>query len=506
MPAPLYLCLHVRDFGAQTLTRLRPELHKRPVAIVNGDPPLETVFALNQRARNLGLESGMGRLQAESFDGVLVAARVKQQEDSAFLTLAKCADRFSPRIEVLASPGENTSGATLILDVSASGRLFGSPKQIATALRSDVDVAGFKASAATSCNAYAAVLAARGFPGTTVIPPEHESTILSPLPVSVLELESEHEETFASWGIKTLGALAALPQKALIARIGQAGYRLQALSRGEHPHLLVPSEPPTDAVLSESTELEHPVDLLEPLLFLLGRMLEQLVARAAERALAIAWVETRLVLDCATRKEHSRVVRPAMPEHNHRTLLKLIQLDLEMHPPEAAVIALNMQAQPARPQTVQQGLFVSQTPEAGRLEVLLARLRKLVGEDRIGAPELLDSHRPDAFRMAPFLPNTSVPSQAAAHGIAASALRMLRPPRTVLVEVQDTRLVALFLDGRKLYIHQASGPWKVSGAWWTNSDWCREEWDVALGEQERLYCRVAYDPGARCWYLTGIYD
>src|ERR1039458_4794928 len=204
MPAPLYLCLHVRDFGAQTLTRLRPELRKRPVAILNGDPPLESVFALNQRARNLGLESGMGRVQAESFDGIWVSARVKQQEDSAFFILVKCADRFSPRIEVLASPGESTSGATLILDVSASGRLFGSPKQIAAALRGDVDAAGFEASTATSCNAYAAVLASRGFPEITVIPPEHELTILSPLPLSVLDLRSEQEKTFTSWGIKTL--------------------------------------------------------------------------------------------------------------------------------------------------------------------------------------------------------------------------------------------------------------------------------------------------------------
>jgi protein ImuB len=217
-------------------------------------------------------------------------------------------------------------------------------------------------------------------------------------------------------------------------------------------------------------------------------------------------VETRLVLDGAPRKEHSRMVRPALPECNHHTILKLIQLELEMHPPQGAVIALHMQAQPARPKTLQQGLFVQQTPEAGRLEVLLARLRKLLGEDRIGAPELLDCHRPDAFRMVPFLPDTGARPQTAANGIHVSALRMLRPPRTVRVEMKDSRMVTLFLDGRKVPVFQASGPWKATGAWWTHSEWCREEWDVALGEQERLCCRVAYDPGARCWYLTGIYD
>jgi protein ImuB len=180
-----------------------------------------------------------------------------------------------------------------------------------------------------------------------------------------------------------------------------------------------------------------------------------------------------------------------------------------MHPPHAAVVALHMQGQPARPQSVQQGLYAPQTPEAGRLEVLLARLRKLVGEDRVGAPELLDSYRPDAFRMTAFLSQTNA-AQASGNGIRTSALRMLRPPRAVRVEMQQARMIALSLDGRKLRVDKASGPWKASGAWWTHTEWCREEWDVALDtafqEQEKLYCRVAYDPGARCWYLTGIYD
>ena len=284
------------------------------------------------------------------------------------------------------------------------------------------------------------------------------------------------------------------------------GYRLQALSRGEYQHLLVPVEPPTDAILSESAELEHPVDLLEPLLFLLGRMLEQIIARAAERALAIAYVETCLVLDGASRKEHRRVVRPALPEYNHHTLLKLIQLDLEMYPPQASVIALYMQAQPAPPQTGQQGLFVPQTPEAGQLEVLLARLRKLLGEDRVGAPELLDSYRPDAFRLVPFVSNTNAAPQGIVSGIHTSALRKLRPPHAVRVEIERSRIVTLFLDGKKLSVDKASGPWKTSGAWWTHTDWCREEWDVALGGPDKKCCRVAYDPASNCWYLIGIYD
>src|SRR5208283_3547958 len=181
-----------------------------------------------------------------------------------------------------------------------------------------------------------------------------------------------------------------------------------------------------------------------------------IVRRSAARALAIAQVETRLVLDGPirrdARREHRRIVRPALPEWNHSTLLKLVQLDLELHPPEAAVIALHLLAQPARSQSVQQGLFTPQTPEAGRLEVLLARLRKLVGENRVGAAELLDSHRPEAFRMAPFVPGASTASRASVDGPRRSVLRILRPPRSIRVEVHTSRLTALFLEGRRFAV------------------------------------------------------
>ncbi len=452
----------------------------------------------------------MSRVQAKSFDGISLRSRVRAQEDSAFHVLMQCAERFSPRIEVLASPADSVSGATLVLDIAACERLFGRPKQIAVALRRTTEAAGFEASAATSSNVYAAVVAARGFPGITIVPTGYEADVLAPLPLRVLELEPEQRETFASWGIRTLGQLAGLPQTALIARVGEVGRQLQSLSRGDYDHLLTPVEPAADAVLSESTELEHPVDLLEPLLFLISRMLEQIFRRAATRALAIAQVETRLVLDGPirrdARREHRRIVRPALPEWSYQTLLKLVQLDLELHPPEAAVIALHLVAQPARSQTVQHGLFTPQTPEAGRLEILLARLRKLVGEDRAGAAELLDSHRPEAFRMVPFVPDVDKASRASVARTPTSVLRILRPPRVIRVEAQTSRLAAFFLEGQKFVVRKDSGPWKVSGAWWTYSDWSREEWDVVLGGQAKKCCRVARDPASNCWYLIGIYD
>ena len=343
----------------------------------------------------------MSRLQAESFP-LLVLRRNRTRKKFRLRELMRCAEQFSPRMETIASPEEESCGATLVLDVSGSERLLGSPSQIAASLHRAASTlecaARYEASVAASHNACAALLAARGIPGVTAIASGCEAETLAPLPLGVLEPDAAQAQTLAAWGIHTLGQLAALPTRALAARLGQSGLHLQAQARAEHNHLLLPTQEPADAVLSETMEMEHPVELLEPLLFLLSHMLEQVLQRAAQRALAIAAVETCLVLDGNTldatapgsaanqagRHEHRRTVRPALPERDRRTLLKLLQLDLELHPPPGAVVALRIAAHPARPQVAQPGLFAAQAPEAGRMEILLARLRKLVGEGRVG--------------------------------------------------------------------------------------------------------------------------
>jgi len=518
MPSPLYLCVHARDFAAQALARFRPDLRSRAVAVISGEAPLEFVFAMNQRARGAGMQVGMSRVQAGSFAAALLR-RNRQQEDAAFAELMTCAEQFSPRIETIAAPQEETCGATLVLDVAGSERLLGSARKIAAVLRQDLQAAGYEANVVASANAYAALVAARGMHGATAIPPGYEADVLASLLLSVLELDDAQAQTFAAWGIRTLGELAALPAKSLVARVGQGGLRLQAQARGEYGHLLVPAEDAADAALCESIELEHPVELLEPLLFLLSNMLEQVTQRAAQRALAIASVETCLVMERnslivgatndATSIEHRRTVRPALPERDRHTLLKLIQLDLELHPPEAPVIALRIEAKPARPQIAQQGLFAAQAPEAGRLEILLARLRKLVGEGRVGAAELLDSHAPESFRVANFelAEASSIGVHRAEHASPrVSALRVVRPPRAVGIELKANAPSAMHYEGQRLMLQAGSGPWRTSGAWWTNPDWCREEWDVVLKEQPRRCMRLAHDPAADCWYLIGIYD
>ena len=69
-----------------------------------------------------------------------------------------------------------------------------------------------------------------------------ESTALTSLPLTVLDLSDEHAETLSFWGIHLFGMLAALPEKDLISRLGQEGRRLRQFALGGEPHLFRPLE------------------------------------------------------------------------------------------------------------------------------------------------------------------------------------------------------------------------------------------------------------------------
>ncbi len=309
----------------------------------------------------------------------------------------------------------------------------------------------------------------------------------------------------ALWGLRTLGELAALPEVELVVRMGQTGKRLRLLARGEHPHLMVPEEPVF--ALEEFVAFDAPVELMESLLFVLGPMLDQLLARAQNRAFALASVTVRLGLDGGG--EHERTIKPALPVLQREVLLKLLHLDLQAHPPPAGVVSIFAHAEPGDRSKVQLGLFAPQLPEPLRLEVTLARIAALVGEDRVGRAALRDTHRPYSFVMERFVVPTSTPKETKARP--AAALRRCRPPVELSVRNEGRRLISFFLHGKRYAVQQAYGPWRKSGDWWSSEVWSCEEWDVCAtcsnaSTEETLLCLITHDLLSHRWQLEALYD
>jgi protein ImuB len=496
-----YACLDAREFPLRALLRLRPELQGKPVAVFDCEPPFEQVCSLNDPALTLGIVPGMTKLEMEMFPTAVILQRSRTEEAAARAALLECAGAFSPRVEDQSSD----SCFTCVIDIAGTETLFGSPDALGESLWKKIQAIGIHASIAISSNFHAARCLARGHSGTgiRVVPRGMECTALAPLPLTVLDLSPEHTETFSMWGITTLGALGSLAETELIARLGQAGKELRLLARGESPHLFTALEACFD--LQERMELDSPVELLDSLLFIIGVMLDQLIVRAQSRILALACVTLHLGLEGGT--VHSRTVRPALPNTDRKLWLKLIHLDLQAHPPQAAILSLTLSAEPGCSSKVQLGLFSPQVPEPMRLDVTLARIRSIVGEGCVGQAVLKDTHRPDAFRVEPFI----VPSSTASDkkvGTKRLAMRQLRPPEIVLVNVHDRQPDSFVFREKRYTVERAYGPWSSAGDWWNPSLWSLEQWDLVARSHDAasLCCCLTRDLMQDRWQIEALYD
>jgi protein ImuB len=390
-----------------------------------------------------------------------------------------------PQIAAAFSPSfEQTAPDTIVFRIDGLQRLHGSPRQIAQAIAQH---AGDEINVAIAETADAAILAARNFSGVTIAP--H----LNDLDVATLPLTEEMSQVFESWGIYTLDQLAELPENGLAERFGPHGVYLQQLARGAIHRPLKIFQPET--TYEDRIVLDHPVSLLEPLLFLIARMLNDQCARLLSNAMAANEVTIHLELE--NRTGHIRTLHLPVPMRESKSLLKLLQMDLEAHPPTAPTIALALSLQPVHPRTVQTGIFLPVTPAPDKLELTLARIRGIVGENNVGLPELLNTHHPHPFRIVPGPPTPNPPSRSSN----SQGFRYFRPPLPATVSLDGNCPVRLSAPGIHGKVLNAAGPWRTSGDWWTTTAWNRDEWDIALSNGA-LY-RIYRDPH---WFIEGSYD
>jgi len=247
---------------------------------------------------------------------------------------------------------------------------------------------------------------------------------------------------------------------------------------------------------------------------------------------------------------HRITLQLPVPIQDSKTLLKLLQLELQTHSPNAPIKKVLLTIDAAAPRKVQGQLFIPPRPEPQRMEITLARIKAIAGENRVGSPVLLNTHLPDAFQMERFSPSseetlgsrTSRPRRVAESGretngrqelasrprsqdstaLPHSALRRFRPAIPARVELKVNRLVFVtFLNQRRKVLVYA-GPWRNNGDWWNGSSWARDEWEVTLIEKsgaaqktrpfetvskpDKAVYRIYLEPHTQQWFVEGVYD
>jgi protein ImuB len=436
---------------------------------------------------------------------------------------------------------------------------------VGEALRRTAADRGLAAHVAVASTRTAALLVARGRAGLTVVSPGEEPARLAPLPLNLLASWTapgvEHSRsrkavnafplaTLQRWGLKTLGDLAALPPVELSERLGQDGVVWQRLARGEDLQPLVPALP--DERFEESLALEWPIDQLEPLSFVLGRLFESLCARLERVDRGVAVLHVRL--DLVGRERFERALQLPAPMRDARTLRTLALLDLESNPPPAAIDRVSVAAEVVEGRVLQFSLLARALP-AERVSTLLARLSALMGADRVGAPTLVDSYRPGVFAMAPFAAGNGLPPAdrrpptanrqllttdrqlPSADCRLPAVVRRFRWPIPARVDVSQGRPVRVVSDRRHLRggsVVVCAGPWRSSGDWWATNKfgapaaagtsesasrgaarawgwgpmrpekWDRDEWEVRLGDGASYI--IFHDRQRNGWFIDGILD
>jgi protein ImuB len=536
-----FASIFVPHFMLQAVVRTDPALRECALVLIDGDPPSSSVVAVNERAAQMGIEPGMAKANAAQFAGVEIRPRSRTQEGIAHAALLDIGWSVSPRIEDAAEDA-------IVLDLAGLTGLFGSEKDIGTRLAALSSDCGLRSHIAIASNIDTAQIAARGFSGLTVIPPEQESQYLSSLPVGVLSPSAEMAETLSRWGIRTCADFANLPILGLSERLGQEGVRLHALARGEILRSLVIAE--AEHFLEEEMELDDPIEELDPLSFLLGRLLDQICARLAARSLAAAAIRVRFELQPSfenalnIRKEifreknrpslYEKEIQLPLPTRDSKMLLKLLRLRLQLNPPGAPIQKIAIAAHSARPRGIQGGLFLPSFPDPEKLELTVARISQVVGETNVGSPLLMDTHRPAGFQIQRFLTpmetadknrrhKVAVPSgpgEQSAHPKTPVSFRVFRPPVPVKIEPKTGYPARVVFRGLSGEVSAASGPWRISGEWWQEDFWQQEEWDLEIhfhsssGQSDShakchpdcgLYL-FYYDSPRRSWFARGIYD
>jgi protein ImuB len=511
--------------------------------------------------------------------------------------LVEVAQEFSPRIDIC-GPRE------IALDLSGLERLFGDARTIASELRRTAADRGLQVRVAIAGTRTAARLVVRHRAGLTIVEPGGDAEMLAPLPLDLLPdlvrrgtpsgVPDVHVPavrgrgpsgpprsvrgsgssvrgsrspvrgsgssdpdtgdaaaraaldlcaTFKRWGLRTLGDIAALPPADVAARTGRLGVEWQRLARGEDPAPLVPAVP--EERFEQALDLEWPIEGLEPLSFVLGRLIEPLSAHLERRDRGAAVLHVRLHL--VSRAVHERSLQLPTPMRDPRTLRTLALLDLESHPPPAAIDRVVVAVDPTPGRIVQYSLLTRPLPSPEQVSTLMARLTALMGEGRCGSPAPVDSWRPGAFAMAPFAP-VEAPSQGGVSRVGGVggvgqvgqvgqvgrtlagpgdsqqsvvvALRRFRFPVPARVEQVDGRPVRLMTDRREHAggrIEKAAGPWRTSGEWWNAGlgeqgrqggenacPWDRDEWDVTVNDGATY--RLFRERDANAWFIDGVLD
>ena len=366
-------------------------------------------------------------------------------------------------------------------------------------------------------------------PQALIIPPGTDQAYLASAPIGLIPLDESMAEALSALGVRTAGALAALPPDDIEQRWGASGLRSWRLARGEdrrRPGLATAEYPRT-----VSADLVPSVELMEPVLFLVRAALDRLVSGLVVDGRAAATLAITLTLDDArgsstTAPSHTitREVRLAHPMARLVPLFERCRALLDRWPLPAPVCGVSVAVVATAPLAGEQGdLLDPSWHDPAAADAAFARLRAELGAEAIVVPVVADEHRPERTGKWMALGETQKPEargqrpelKPQAPGprpqtLVPSCTRLLENPEPVEVECTDGQPRLLWWRGRRMRIQHLVGPERLAGDWWKDH-YARDYWRCEDPDGEGTLL-LYHDHSQAClssgsaWFVQGWYD
>ena len=412
----------------------------------------------------------------------IISTDIKRDKTS----LEAVARQFSYLIEMLDDG--------ILFDVSGLERLIGKPDRVAHKILDELQKQNIAGSIAVAETVETAVLLARQGDGLNSI---HSPETFQQLLLASLPIEQDTLNIFSELGLRRVEDLLAVPKDDLINRYGRAFSNVVDVIEQKGRQLLTPNV--KDGQISWSYHLASPVEDFEQLIFLLNHGLEKLFSEIARLALSTEQLDISFKLRNKVRKTYE--IKTSFPTLERTFWLKLINLRVALDPPESEILAVDVVSHFTKPRPAQKGLYAVSRPEPERLLLTVNKLKKLVGEENVGVPKILNERIAEAF----VLDADAMPKGRERIEIkdekAVIAFSYFHPPVRVEVLVRDGRLVFIKTCYFEGHVSECSGVWKANSKWWDCS-WKTEEWDVEI-ENQGVY---RLSKAGNEWFLVGEYD
>lgn len=448
-------------------------------------------------AEEAGIVPGMTETGALTRAGnALLLPRDIPAEEQAVIEGAHWALNYTPQVAL--------RPFGLVMDVTASLRLFGGTAAIAEDMRSGLAELGLSANVAAAPTAAAAWWLAQC---NEHVIEERDTFVpaIDRLPVLLIESLALHAETLKAVGCQSIGQLRRLPRAGIAKRFGKAVLLELDKAFGAEPKLMAWYEPPER--FSRRVDLGARVETTDLLLVFARRLLMQLTGFLAARYSAVTQIVLLLHHETVRNGKSPTTtveIKLGSPSRDLEHLTLLMKEHLSKVVLQSSVIELTLSAdgleEREAPNTE---LFPSAAGQAEQVGRLIERLSSRLGPDSVARLAIAGDHRPEYC-------SVTIP---AANGAASRSKNPLRgshfPPRPTWLLKSPIQL--LTRQNRPFYqspLKLLVGPERIEGGWWDDAVVARDYFVAQNSVNLLLWIfreRISADEEEPSWYLHGFF-